>query len=109
MIDLCWCKGGHILILKIVKCDIIMFNEVIMKLVYSNNEISKVIHISYCFMGILQKQEREPHLSIRHFHGGFPKISQNFPKFPKISQNFPKFLKKTVFAGFYQNFLEKNR
>ena len=76
-----------------------MFNEVIMKLVYSNNEISKVIHISYCFMGILQKQEREPHLSIRHFHGGFPKISQNFPKF----------LKKTVFAGFYQNFLEINR
>ena len=95
-----------------------MFNEVIIKKVYSNDEISKLMHISYCFMGILEKQERESHLSIRQLNGGFPKISQNFSKFPKISQNFskflkisqnfPKFLKKTVFAGFYQNFVEKN-
>ena len=91
---LCYCKN-------ILKCDIIMFNEVIIKKVYSNDEISKLMHISYCFMGILEKQERESHLSIRQLNGGFPKISQNFSKFPKISQNFSKFLKIS------QNFWKK--
>ena len=31
------------------------------------------MHILYCFMRILQNQEREPHLSTRQFHDGFPR------------------------------------
>ena len=55
-----------------------------------------MMQMLYCLMGILQKQEREPHLSIQQFHGGFPKIS-------KKPQNFPKFLKKKILAGFYRS------